>query len=62
MDSLSIEVNSLLKIVFEGDSCNGILGKWYAKLAAIVLLPVSIAVRIIIPSIRPSIQITATKC
>jgi len=60
-DSLTLEINSLLRFLESNSKEHGVLGSKYTKLVDALLLPFFIMIRIFYPTLSPSIEVTAWK-
>ena len=60
-DSLTLEINSLLRFLISNSKEHGVLGKKYAKLVDAFLLPFFIVIRMFYPILSPSLEVIAWK-
>ncbi|NLT52720.1 MAG: class I SAM-dependent methyltransferase [Ignavibacteria bacterium] len=60
-DSLMVEVNSILRMLGKKSGKSGVMDSYISKAAGVFLLPVSLILRILIPALSPSIEISAVK-
>lgn len=61
LDSMTVEVNSLVRMIFSRNDKDGVLSGKIVQIIDLLLLPIFLLIRLLVPSMRSTIEIVAVK-